>query len=389
MKIIFVMGADIRTGRGTENVLLNLVKYRPRDAEIIIIENDYLPEIRMSLQDFETISRTSTILKIKHIEVYDNVLLRIFNNLIARRPLKLLKDIDPKIKDAIQSSDVLYFFFNMYSIIGDNLNIPVIASSHTSEARSIFLADLDNPIVKVYKNLMYKTYYKNITGFHSFFNDVAVPELKHNMVLPNGVDTKLFYPNYKTSNEKLKVVFVAALKPEKGLDILLPLIDKFKRNSSIEFHIAGAGPLESKVKKTQNIIFHKSPDNSELAEIYRSSDVFIYPSHSDTFAMVVLEALSSGLYVLAGSFFKGKFDDFEHKYLDYIPMNVKSFYHTLNRIIENRNLIDHDKLLEYEYVKSNYSWPVISDRFYDYMRKFSGNKILKNMDSRSDNSRID
>ena len=110
--------------------------------------------------------------------------------------------------------------------------------------------------------------------------------------------------------------------------------------------------------------------NSELSKLYRECDVFIYPSHSDAFPAVTLQALSSGLYVMCSDYLKGNFDDFENKYLEYLPLDIEKWYSRVNEIIKNNNIIKHDKSEEYSYVKDNYDWPVISKKFYGYMMKF-------------------
>jgi glycosyltransferase involved in cell wall biosynthesis len=192
---------------------------------------------------------------------------------------------------------------------------------------------------------------------------------RFNMVLSNGVDTDTYYPENRIVNDKLKVFFVASLTKRKGLDILLPLIDRFENNSDIEFYVAGGGPLEGEVKKRKNITYLGVLDEKELASEYRKCDLFVYPSHDDFYGLVVLEALSSGLYVLCGEFLKGNFDDFEGRYLEYIKMNVHSFYLRIVNIMNDRSIIMHSKEDEYDYVKSNYDWKVVSSTFYQEMRR--------------------
>ncbi len=113
--------------------------------------------------------------------------------------------------------------------------------------------------------------------------------------------------------------------------------------------------------------YHGRLDNENLAQLYRECDIFVYPSHSDTYSLVTLQALSSGMYVLAGDFFKGIFDDFS-KYLEYLPMNIDAFYNRINEIIKDRKIIEHNKQEEYQYVKSNYDWSIIANKFYDNMK---------------------
>ena len=209
-------------------------------------------------------------------------------------------------------------------------------------------------------------------GFEADYTGVIwgrdlVWHLKYNFPLPLGVDTALFYPDSHIPGNKLKILFVAALEYSKGLDLLIPLIEKFQGNDEIEFHIAGTGPVEDELKKITYIQYHGVLTNEDLAKLYRICDIFVYPSHNDTYSLVTLQALSSGLYVLTGDFFKGIFDDF-NKYLEYLPMNVDAFYNRINDIIKDRTIIEHNKQEEYDYVKNNYDWSIIAKKFYTNMQ---------------------
>lgn len=57
---------------------------------------------------------------------------------------------------------------------------------------------------------------------------------------------------------------------------------------------------------------------TDLAETYRSADIFVYPTRSDVYPTVVLEALSSGLFVIASDMLTGIFDNYQKKgFLEY------------------------------------------------------------------------
>ena len=252
------------------------------------------------------------------------------------------------------------------------MDIPIIGSGHAFTI-SDFVNRQDLPH-KLYANYLYKTYFKGINGFNYFPKDELMFDkfkdmwnLKYNFSLSPGVDTELFYPDNHTTDQKIRLLFVAALEYNKGLDILIPLIKKFGNNDKIEFHIAGTGPVEEELKEIKSLYFHGRLNNNELAKLYRECDIFVYPSHNDEHPGVILQALSSGLYVIAGDFFKGVFDDFS-KYLEYIPMNIESFYGRINEIIKDRNIIEHNKQEEYEYTKNNYDWSVIAKQFYTNMQ---------------------
>jgi hypothetical protein len=89
------MLADLRTGRGTENVLFNLLKYRPAGVNITIIEPDNVEGNRISNEEIKQITAGCKIIKI-HRNRYNidtrTLFKRIYVNLILRPYYKNLKD---------------------------------------------------------------------------------------------------------------------------------------------------------------------------------------------------------------------------------------------------------------------------------------------------------
>ena len=377
MKLTFFMFTDLRVGRGTENVLFNLLKYKPGNIDVTIISTDDNSGNSFILSDLEVSELTEncriikinkTTLKLKKL----NKITRLYRDLIYRPTIKTLKSIPENTLKEIRDTDIVYLFFNEYSIFFYDMDIPVIGSNHTAGLETEVYTDKNVLYYRLYYKLLHKLYLKNINGFHVFpYNSDVLSKmnLKYNMVLPVGVDTSLFYPDYSINNKKIKFLFVAALTHEKGLDILLQLIDRIN-NDNVEFHIAGGGLLSNEIKNNKKIIYHGVLSDKDLSELYRNCDIFIYPSHWDTFSIATLQALSSGLYVLCLDYLRGNFDDFENKYLEYLPLNIDIWYNKVNEIISNRDIIKHNKKEEYNYVKNNYDWSIISRKFYDYMVKF-------------------
>ena len=374
MKISFFLFTDIRTGRGTENVVLNLVKYKPQDVSISIVQTDLFDRIRLSEEYVRGITEQCEVIKFHTNNPFPpnfTTIYAIYLYLIKRPIHKDLKSLkNTSTLEKIRSADIVYLLYNMYAVFFDRTDVPIISSEHTGFFPNWLKKA--NFLTMIPRKFFYKIYYKNINGLHVFpankniFDKINV---KYKMILSNGIDTRIFYPNYDIKNNKIKFLFVASLVLKKGLDILLPLIERIK-DDSLEFHIAGTGPLEDEIRKNKRIIYHGALNADDLARLYRECDVFIYPSHADSFPLVVLEALSSGLYVLAGDYLRGNFDDFEGKYLEYIPMNVDSFHKRVMDIVGDRKTIERDKREEYVYVKKNYDWSVIAERFYGYMREF-------------------
>ena len=375
MRLTFFMMADLRTGRGVENVLFNLLKYKPRDIDITIIEPDNIMGERISQNEVDKLTEGCKIIRIhKYMYKTGSMLRDVYLNSILRPPYKNLKYAkNHGLLAEIRKTDIVYLFQNNQSVFFKDMDIPIIGSTHALTLDG-FASPKDLPH-KIYGDYLYRTYFKNINGLHYFpkdsymFNRLKEKwHLKYNFPLAPGVNIEMFYPCSSKPNGKIKLLFVAALEYGKGLDILIPLMKKMEGNNDIEFHIVGTGPAEDELKKITHIQYHGALTNEELAKLYRKCDIFVYPSHNDQQPAVIMQALSSGLYVLTGDFFKGIFDDF-NKYLEYLPMNVDAFYNRINEIIADRKIIEHSKQEEYDYVKNNYDWSIIAKKFYDNMQK--------------------
>lgn len=123
--------------------------------------------------------------------------------------------------------------------------------------------------------------------------------------IPNGVDTSLFKP--KTSNDPgniVKILFAGRLVKQKNLECLIKAIDKSKHKATISITFIGEGPEREKLQslaKNLNVrlnIFSFRP-LEDLPKVYQESDIFILPSMIEGHPKVILEAMASGLPVIA------------------------------------------------------------------------------------------
>jgi glycosyltransferase involved in cell wall biosynthesis len=99
---------------------------------------------------------------------------------------------------------------------------------------------------------------------------------------------------FKSTINKIKVLYVGRVSREKNLEALCCLQNKF------DITIVGEGPslnaLKNKYPKVQFLGYRFGRD---LADTYQSHDVFCFPSKTDTFGIVMIEALVNGLPVAA------------------------------------------------------------------------------------------
>lgn len=111
-----------------------------------------------------------------------------------------------------------------------------------------------------------------------------------------GVDRELFHPRDEIKKDLPKPVFICVgrVATEKNLPAFLEL--KLPGTKLI----VGDGPALDDLKtRFPETIFVGKKEGKDLAHVYASADVFVFPSRTDTFGLVLLEAISSGLPVAA------------------------------------------------------------------------------------------
>jgi glycosyltransferase involved in cell wall biosynthesis len=109
---------------------------------------------------------------------------------------------------------------------------------------------------------------------------------------PRGVDSRLFHPDRAGDLGLPRPVFLAVgrLAVEKNVEAFLALD---LPGSKV---VVGDGPArETLARRFPGATFLGVRRGAELASIYAAADVFVFPSRTDTFGLVLLEALASGL----------------------------------------------------------------------------------------------
>jgi glycosyltransferase involved in cell wall biosynthesis len=132
---------------------------------------------------------------------------------------------------------------------------------------------------------------------------MAIKPLENIKVIFNGVDCQKFFPLAK-DNKKFIVLFVGRLHAVKGLDYLLAAWKEFSFNKNqVELWLVGDGPLKSELEGSLaqelclKLLGRKTSE--ELVKIYQQADVFILPSINEGMSNTVLEAMASGLAIIA------------------------------------------------------------------------------------------
>lgn len=112
---------------------------------------------------------------------------------------------------------------------------------------------------------------------------------------------------------KGKILYVGSLIERKGVDLLLRALSKV--NSSYEFYLAGDGAEKENLKCLakelgieSKVHFLGQLSRDELLIHYADSDMFVLPTREDCFALVILEAICSGLPIVCSKYADGAYD---------------------------------------------------------------------------------
>ncbi|RMH00817.1 MAG: glycosyltransferase family 1 protein, partial [Aquificota bacterium] len=160
-----------------------------------------------------------------------------------------------------------------------------------------------------------------------------------------GVDTELFSPYKREENfwndrlgrrVKRVILYVGRVAKEKNLETFFYVAKSFPEET---FVVVGDGPYREELErvKPRNVHFVGYLRGEELAKAYASSYVFLFPSETETYAQVVLEAMASGLPVVVSS--KGAANEHVEDGLNgFIATRKEDFVNRLSLLLEDEPL---------------------------------------------------
>jgi glycosyltransferase involved in cell wall biosynthesis len=128
-------------------------------------------------------------------------------------------------------------------------------------------------------------------------------------ILPRGLDTELFHParrelaffeKFGVLNGEVRLLYVGRISREKDLDLLAAAYRRLRDEGlPVQLFIVGHGPYsEALAKSLPEAFFTGYLSGNELATAYASADIFVFPSTTDTFGNVILEAQACGVPVV-------------------------------------------------------------------------------------------
>ena len=192
------------------------------------------------------------------------------------------------------------------------LQIPVFSGFHTnfhSYSRHYRLGWLQ-PLIFHYLRVFHRRTRGTLVPNVDLRDHLQAVGLNNVSVLGRGVDSQLYTParrcealrrTWGVAENDLAVLYVGRVAPEKNLGLAVAAYRVMQQcSAAMKFIVVGDGPLRATLQKAHpDLLFCGVRTGEQLARHYASADVFLFPSETETFGNVTLEAMASGLVVVA------------------------------------------------------------------------------------------
>lgn len=192
------------------------------------------------------------------------------------------------------------------------LNIPVSTDFHTnfhSYTQHYGVGLLKKPIAAYLRHFHNKAAC-TLVPTTSLQQQLEFEGYKNVLVVSRGVDSELFHPAKRSAELRASwnadeqtpiVMLVSRIAPEKNLHVVIQAFEQMRQiNPFAKLVMVGDGPARAELEKQHpHVIFAGMQTGEPLAQHYASGDIFLYPSLTETYGNVTIEAMASGLATVA------------------------------------------------------------------------------------------
>jgi len=276
-------------------------------------------------------------------------------------------------------------------------NIPVSTIYHTHYISYIdyYLTNMKSilPLAqKFIKNITRNFYNKSdlilvpTQEMKDVLTQVDVEENKMN-IWERGIDKKIFNSSKRdlsciqkiSNNGKFNILFASRLVWEKNIRTLIKIYKKaMQENLQVNFIIAGDGiAYQSMKEEMPNAYFLGKISQEKLGQIYASCDAFVFPSISETYGNVVLEAMASGLPCIIANG-GGSKSFINHGVNGFLcePFEESQYIHWIKTLLNDQEI--KTKIIDQAINDTqDYDWDTLVNSFYIKLGNLSHTKYRK------------
>lgn len=223
------------------------------------------------------------------------------------RVLKFLDDFHPDLVHVVNP-----FVLGVAGVWGAvKRRYPLVASYHTNIARyaEFYHLGASKPLIWAILRSLHNRAQINLATSMAVQQELSDHGILRVDLWRRGVDLDQFDPQRRSARmrqrmtdghpDRLIAVYVGRLALEKGLNRLNGI---FAGHPDLHLCLVGDGPARAQLAegfRGQPVTFMGTMHGSDLAEAYASADFFIFPSTTETLGLVLLEAMASGLPIVA------------------------------------------------------------------------------------------
>lgn len=298
---------------------------------------------------------------------------------LSSRATKKLEEFNPDIIH-IATPDLLGFKALRWAI---NRNIPVVSSYHThfSSYLKYYKLTLLEPFMWKYLRWFYSKCIMVFVPSYSMSEILEAKQIKSDLrIWARGIESDKFSPVFRSDKwrrekgfkpEDIVISFVSRLVWEKNLNLFADLVKSLSSEyPQVKALIVGDGPAYEEVKEIiPEAVFTGFLEGEDLATAYASSDLFFFPSDTETFGNVTLEAMASGLPCIVADA-TGSKSLVEHGVNGFLAPagEPDDFYKLIENLIVNTEL--REKMAAASIEKAvNYSWDSINSTLLGYYKE--------------------
>lgn len=211
-------------------------------------------------------------------------------------------------KDSTEYPDIIHAHFHRQGYMAAELSkvtgIPLVITEHSSDMEK----EVVDPKLLKYASAGYRRAKEVIAVSKSLAKRLYENTGVKCTVINNILDTALFVPQQKKQeSNSFHFISVGRLEePKKVEDLIAAFANVCKKNTNVQLDIYGAGAkmtlakeLIEKNELQNKVHLRGAVDRSEVALSLRKADCFILLSNSETFGVAYIEALASGIPVIA------------------------------------------------------------------------------------------
>jgi glycosyltransferase involved in cell wall biosynthesis len=197
-------------------------------------------------------------------------------------------------------------------------------------------------------------------------------------VQPHGLDLPPVYPDARkrlrhelgVTEDRPLVVFMSRLHPKKGLEVLLEAAAR-ERTGAFDLVIAGSGEdayaaelhqLAARLGLASRVHWLGFVEDERKWRLLQGCDVFVLPSYSENFGIVVLEALACGLPVIVSDHVALAADVTGNGFGAVVPLETEALVAALREWLPARDRRADAGRRSVEFVRVKYSWDAVARR---------------------------